>query len=1015
VALDSSQFAGGQLLGANLLQQSLDKLTTAIEKQTSMLQSMRSGGSGGGSAAMGGSLGGLKNSYATFPKMTNPFNMSQQGTMQSVASRAMSFPKMGQTTPVGMSQAYGMVSPYQTFPTRGPTQGGPGAPIQNPGGSGFNKVVIGGSLGAIGASIASFGKSQFSNQVGMNAYAQQASLMAPNNMTFGQINAQLYGQAFGGNGRTPWAIGNGAMDQAQGQLVLNAAAGTYNPSSTGLGRSVMGATSAFGYVNPTLGLTGAAQMGAQVYSPQTSMAMRALGFKTTPRTIGKPGSAGFGTVVQSLFQRMYGAKQVSQKQLSANLSPTQTGGIDLSTLFGAQGGATMASTMEAFNKLTSGAGGQKSLSYNQANTLLSNASANKGGAQNTLQKYGIQKSDLQAIKDNQAQKTARASDYSSSYNSALQTATGLLTQFNKVLSQILKSSGASGVLGYAGGIGGTMSSLTHAGTMGLGLAGGLNLGRSILGGMAGRGAMKGGAGILGRIFGGGGGAAAAGGGEAAGAGGALGLSATGVGLAAAIPMGLSQIHHSNGASWLAQGPGGPKSGWNNWGQLGKNITSLFGGAAQPQTAQKTSSSGSSVNTPSGPGVNAVHTAERYLGTPYVYGGNSPATGFDCSGLVQYAYGQAGVKLPRTSQAQWAYLRRKAVSMKNVREGDIVFAAGSGGTPNNPDHEGMMISNNKVIQAPHTGANVDIINFDPNYWSHAARPSGSLAGGATAGGGGTGAAGSTQSVGASSMGGTGNAGLGISEASAISAGASESLGMSGGGIGGIRGSSGAAAATAGSSGAGTTASTGKAGGTTANLSGNKKIMNQAASKFGWGTGAEWSALNTLEMHEAGYNNTAQNPTSTAYGMGQFLNSTWAPYGPKTSNAGLQAKYMMEYIKGRYKDPIRAWGQYYSHPGGVGWYDKGTANAYKGVALVGGQGPELMSLKGGEQILNAGQTAKALSGGGAPININIAKGAIVVNGANTGSDAASSGREIAKQLLGHLNAENIYGAIGMGQKN
>ncbi|MCX8559769.1 hypothetical protein OS122_02500 [Mycolicibacterium mucogenicum] len=86
-------------------------------------------------------------------------------------------------------------------------------------------------------------------------------------------------------------------------------------------------------------------------------------------------------------------------------------------------------------------------------------------------------------------------------------------------------------------------------------------------------------------------------------------------------------------------------------------------------------------------------------------------------------------------------------------------------------------------------------------------------------------------------------------------------------------------------------------------------------------SEWGAFDTLEMHEAGYNNTAKNPSSTAYGMGQFLDSTWAAYGPRTSDPATQIRYMLQYIKNRYGTPSAAWAQYYNHPGGVGWYSLG----------------------------------------------------------------------------------------------
>lgn len=90
-----------------------------------------------------------------------------------------------------------------------------------------------------------------------------------------------------------------------------------------------------------------------------------------------------------------------------------------------------------------------------------------------------------------------------------------------------------------------------------------------------------------------------------------------------------------------------------------------------------------------------------------------------------------------------------------------------------------------------------------------------------------------------------------------------------------------------------------------------IARQIAAQFGWSSGAEWSAFNALEMSEAGYNNLAQNPVSTAFGVGQFLNSTWGAYGAKTSNVRKQFLYMMEYIRDRFVDPIRAWSYHLAH--------------------------------------------------------------------------------------------------------
>src|SRR5205814_3354044 len=72
----------------------------------------------------------------------------------------------------------------------------------------------------------------------------------------------------------------------------------------------------------------------------------------------------------------------------------------------------------------------------------------------------------------------------------------------------------------------------------------------------------------------------------------------------------------------------------------------------------------------------VGVAMRYLGTPYVYGGASPS-GFDCSGLVMYAYAQVGVSLPHYTVAQYNYSNSVSVSRSQLQPGDLVFFAGLG--------------------------------------------------------------------------------------------------------------------------------------------------------------------------------------------------------------------------------------------------------------------------------------------------------------------------------------------------
>lgn len=103
--------------------------------------------------------------------------------------------------------------------------------------------------------------------------------------------------------------------------------------------------------------------------------------------------------------------------------------------------------------------------------------------------------------------------------------------------------------------------------------------------------------------------------------------------------------------------------------------------------------------------------------------------------------------------------------------------------------------------------------------------------------------------------------------------------------------------------------------------NRAMGQQMAARVGW-TGAEWNALDQLWQHESGWNNLAQNPTSTAYGIPQFLDSTWASVGvAKTSDAKQQIAAGIKYIQQRpdYGVPSRAWALWNSRS--PHWYDNG----------------------------------------------------------------------------------------------
>ncbi|MGQ3385298.1 tape measure protein [Glutamicibacter sp. TV12E] len=89
------------------------------------------------------------------------------------------------------------------------------------------------------------------------------------------------------------------------------------------------------------------------------------------------------------------------------------------------------------------------------------------------------------------------------------------------------------------------------------------------------------------------------------------------------------------------------------------------------------------------------------------------------------------------------------------------------------------------------------------------------------------------------------------------------------------------------------------------SGVQADVRNVANGYGWGSGRQWDSLSKLINKESSWNPNAQNPSSTAYGLFQFLNGTWGSYGAKTSDPTGQAKAGLKYISQRYGDPEKAW--------------------------------------------------------------------------------------------------------------
>lgn len=98
---------------------------------------------------------------------------------------------------------------------------------------------------------------------------------------------------------------------------------------------------------------------------------------------------------------------------------------------------------------------------------------------------------------------------------------------------------------------------------------------------------------------------------------------------------------------------------------------------------------------------AVEIALAAVGTPYRWGGTSPGTGFDCSGLLRWAYGRVGVDLPHNSYALYGEGRR--VPESRMRAGDILFFEGLG-------HVGLYMGRGRMVHAPQTGRHVEVVRL-----------------------------------------------------------------------------------------------------------------------------------------------------------------------------------------------------------------------------------------------------------------------------------------------------------------
>lgn len=746
---------------------------------------------------------------------------------------------------------------------------------------------------------------------------------------------------------------------------------------------------AFGYVSPTMGATAAAQAAQQTYAPRSFYAAQGLGIASPLLPGGVKNS--MSNIAQSIFTRTFGNQKINNAQFNA--ATAQGGSLSANLAYmGQQMGWSQATQQEYQNYLGGMVTAQsKGISQSSYATLTQQAAAGGKGAQAQLKSLGIGNSAFEAQRDLTSTQTTRSEDVNETMATAFTTTTNVVNQFSSALTSLMKATGLDKLLGLGGGITAPVSNALGGFSSAFGAGAGLMGAARLFGGSGG---LLGG---LGSMFGGGGAAASAGSSTinatmgangvynitSLAGGGSLAGTLAGVGTVAA-PIVAGTALFAAGADWLSNTalanqygvpiPAGyNQNDFNAYEKIKLKMMSGYRGtwprmAAQWETAyfkaNPPGTGGKNDNIPMGgrsgggstsvvgnslgngasnlgaSSAQVIKAAETQLGVPYSWGGENPGKGMDCSGLTQWAYAQAGVKIPRVAADQQK--AGKPVATNATQPGDLLFMG-------NPAHHVVMsIGGGKIIEAPHTGAKVRIRSFSPSEFTNAGRFVGNIGNTSSLLNGNSSSTATLNDLMGMAGGDLGSFIGGTSELDAITSALSGGLGA---GSVPLSASSGSAAGTSGGTG---TAPAGNASNSSSALQGYaKKLLSQ----YGWS--GEWGAFNNIVMAESGWNYKARNAQSGAYGIPQALpGSKMASAGSDWQSDGdTQLRWMMSYIKGRYGDPSNAWSFHQKN----NWYAAGAWNIDQDQAAQVHKGEMILPAKQAETVRNAINNAIATSSG------------------------------------------------------
>lgn len=841
-------------------------------------------------------------------------------------------------------------------------------------------------------------------------------------------------------------IALGAEDAARGGFTAmytfgNAQfGGRANPAFTQGVRQAAG----FAYASPTLGFSGAMTAAQEIYSPRSVMMANALGLASPIMSGGQQNS--MAAIASSMVARTFrGRTQVSQRELDAALR--QGGSLSVNLGYYSRQMGLSDSTRQAFENYIRGRNtamnaGVSAQEFDRLTQVAATGSgAEKEKALETLKRTtGMGASMFERQRDLNATRLSRQEMILESLAPAFENATDVVNDFSAALTSFLKETGLDKLIGTGAGWGSAISGALGGFSGGFGAMGGMMMASRMMGGAGGLGG--GGFGLIGAA---GGGAAGAGrmatlarGAGAVGAGALGGMAVNAgsnwveskmdegsagqkivdvfgdVGTGAVVGAGIGSVVPVVGTAAGALIGGIIGGGYNIYKSLTAEKKTEFrpaggsrtmgydgigGGADFDVVNGKKVKSNPGQAPGSGGGATAAQVigfAQEQLGDPYVWGGTGP-DGWDCSGLMQWAFGQAGVKLPRVSQDQQNV--GEEVPLENVQPGDLLFW----GRP--AHHVAVALGGGKLLEAPRTGLNVRIRSYTNGELTNARRVLGSV-----------GDMGSltndktedpeTLNNQASTVGGNigGGAYSGTSELAAIMSALGGGVAAGGIGLSGQKKSS----AKIDDNKAGEVPTGNAPSNPTGNAALGKKLAEQL---YGW-TGKQWDALYQLWQGESGWNHHADNPNSDAYGIPQAMSNLHKETATAEwrNSPEAQIRWGLKYIAGKYKTPEKAWSFWNSQ--NPHWYDQGawnlendtTARVHKGEMILPARQAESVR----EAITNTLTTGTSTSGTG---GIVFESGAIVVNptGMMTQQEALMTG----KMIVDAITEDNRIKALQRGK--